>query len=149
MFLIPLLGIIITSFSQSSNKDKTALISINRQFIRNFLNNDTVEHNKIIHPSNFLFIGTNGKLLGRNEYMQSWAHGYDKTVMPEFELEEVQVRIFDNTALIVAKTKDKKIKDGAYVTGETRHTDTYIKEKGEWRCVQVQLTRIQNHDLKD
>jgi len=117
---------------------------INRQFIKNFLNNDTVEHSKIIHPSNFLFIGTTGKLLDRNEYMQAWAHGYDKTMMPEFDLEDVQIRIFENTALIVAKTKDKKIKDGAYVTGETRYTDTYIKEKGEWKCVQVQLTRIAN-----
>ena len=74
---------------------KQHLISINRQFIRNFLNNDTVEHNKIIHSSNFLFIGTNGKLLARNEYMQAWAHGYDKTIMPAFDLEEVQVRVFD------------------------------------------------------
>jgi len=141
LILIP--GIALTSLKQSW-KDETALISINRQFIRNFLNNDTVEHNKIIHPSNFLFIGTNGNLLDRNEYMQAWAHGYDKTNIPEFDLEEVQVRIFDNMALIVAKTKDIKMKDGGYVTGETRYTDTYIKEKGEWRCVQVQLTRISN-----
>jgi Domain of unknown function (DUF4440) len=141
LILIP--GIAVTGFNQSL-KDETALISINRQFIRNFLNNDTVEHNKIIHPSNFLFIGTNGKLLDRIEYMQAWAHGYDKTTMPGFDLEEVQVRVFDNMALIVAKTKDIKIKDGGYVTGETRYTDTYIKEKGEWKCVQVQLTRIGN-----
>jgi uncharacterized protein DUF4440 len=141
LILIP--GIAIASFAQSSN-DKATLISINRQFIRNFLNNDTVEHSKIIHASNFLFIGTNGKLLDRNEYMQGWAHGYDKTVMPEFDLEEVQVRLFDNMALIVAKTRVKKVKDGTIFTGETRYTDTYVKEKGEWKCVQVQLTRIAN-----
>ena len=144
LLLILVAGVVIPGFGQSSASDETTLILINRQFIRNFLNNDTLEHSKIIHPSNFLFIGTNGKVLGRNEYMQAWAHGYDKTMMPEFELEEIQVRIFDNTALIVAKTRDKKIKDGAYVSGETRYTDTYIKEKGEWRCVQVQLTRITN-----
>ncbi|HEV8505744.1 MAG TPA: nuclear transport factor 2 family protein [Chitinophagaceae bacterium] len=141
LILIP--GIAIASFAQSSN-DEATLISINRQFIRNFLNNDTVEHSKIIHASNFLFIGTNGKLLDRNEYMQGWAHGYDKTVMPEFDLEEVQVRLFDNMALIVAKTRVKKVKDGTIFTGETRYTDTYVKEKGEWKCVQVQLTRIAN-----
>src|SRR5215510_12099054 len=141
LILIP--GIAIGSFAQSS-KDEATLLSINRQFIQNFLNNDTVEHNKIIHPRNFLFIGTNGKVLDRNEYMQAWAHGYDKTVMPEFNLEEVQIRIFDDMALIVARTKDKKIQDGSYVMGETRYTDTYIKEKGEWKCVQVQLTRVAN-----
>ena len=145
LLLIFISGTVITNYAQqSSNNDETLLLLINRQFIKNFLNNDTVEHSKIIHPSNFLFIGTNGKLLDRNEYMQAWAHGYDKTIMPEFDLEEVQVRVFDNMALIVAKTRDKKIKDGAYVTGETRYTDTYIKEKGEWKCVQVQLTRIAN-----
>lgn len=136
-------GIAIASFAQSS-KDEATLLSINRQFIRNFLNNDTVEHNKIIHCSNFLFIGTNGKLLDRNEYMQAWAHGYDKTIMPEFDLEEVHIRMFNDMALIVARTKDKKIKDGSYVMGETTYTDTYIKEKGEWKCVQVQLTRVAN-----
>ena len=143
LLLILVTTVAITGIAQPS-KDESTLISINRQFIRNFLNNDTVEHNKIIHPSNFLFIGTNGELLNRNEYMQAWAQDYDKTVMPEFDLEEVQVRIFDNMALIVAKTKDKKIKDGEYVTGETRYTDTYVKEKGEWKCVQVQLTRMAN-----
>ena len=144
LLVILVAGIANTSFAQSSNADEATLVLINRQFIRNFLNNDTVEHSKIIHPSNFLFIGTNGGLLDRNEYMQAWAHGYDKAVTPEFDLEEIQVRIFDNAALIVAKTKDKKIKDGSCITGETRYTDTYIKEKGEWRCVQVQLTRIAN-----
>jgi len=144
LLVILVAGIANTSFAQSSNADEATLVLINRQFIRNFLNNDTVEHSKIIHPSNFLFIGTNGRLLDRNEYMQAWAHGYDKAVTPEFDLEEIQVRIFDNAALIVAKTKDKKIKDGSCITGETRYTDTYIKEKGEWRCVQVQLTRIAN-----
>ena len=144
LLVILVAGIANTSFAQSSNADEATLVLINRQFIRNFLNNDTVEHSKIIHPSNFLFIGTNGRLRDRNEYMQAWAHGYDKAVTPEFDLEEIQVRIFDNAALIVAKTKDKKIKDGSCITGETRYTDTYIKEKGEWRCVQVQLTRIAN-----
>src|SRR6185295_5345635 len=142
LLVLILAGMTIASYGQS--KDETALLSINRQFISNFLNNDTVEHNKIIHPSHFLFIGTNGKMLDRNEYMEAWAHGYDKNMMPEFDLEDVQIRIFDKMALIVAKTKDKKIKDGIFITGETRYTDTYIKEKGEWKCVQVQLTRIAN-----
>jgi len=144
LLLILVTGITAASFAQASKNDETVLLSINRQFIRNFLNNDTVEHTKIIHPTNFLFIGTNGQLLDRREYMQAWAHGYDKAVMPEFDLEEVQVRMFDNMALIVAKTKDKKIRDGAYVTGETRYTDTYVKENSEWKCVQVQLTRVAN-----
>ena len=126
---------------QAANAEVATLIAINRQFIKNFINNDTVEHTRIIHP-NFLFIGKDGSLHDRNEYMAGWAHGYDRTVIPEFVLEEVQVRIFGDMALIVAKTRDKTMKDGQWAIGETRYTDTYIKEKGEWRCVQVQLTRM-------
>ena len=74
--------------------------------------------------------------------MKGWAHGYDKNIMPEFALQEEQVRIFGEMALFVAKTRDKTLKDGKRVTGETRYTDTYIKEKGEWKCVQVQLTKM-------
>ena len=124
-----------------SETDEATLITINRQFIKNFLNNDTVEHTRIIH-SDFLFIGKDGSLHDRKEYMAGWAHGYDQKVIPEFVLEEVQVRIFGDLALIVAKTRDKTTKDGQWTTGETRYTDTYIKEKGEWKCVQVQLTRM-------
>ena len=126
---------------QAANAELGTLIAINRQFIKNFINNDTVEHTRIIHP-NFLFIGKDGSLHDRNEYMAAWSHGYDQTVIPEFVLEEVQVRIFGDMALIVAKTRDKTLKDGQWTIGETRYTDTYIKEKGEWRCVQVQLTRM-------
>jgi len=124
-----------------SDTEEATLIALNRQFIQNFLNNDTVEHTRIIH-SNFLFIGKDGSLHDRKEYMAGWAHGYDQRVIPEFTLEDVQVRIFDDMALIVAKTRDKTMKDGQWTTGETRYTDTYIKEKGEWKCVQVQLTRM-------
>jgi ketosteroid isomerase-like protein len=129
------------SVHQGSDADETTLIAVNRQFIQNFLNNDTAEHTRIIH-ANFLFIGKDGSLHDRKEYMAGWAHGYDQKLIPEFVLEEVQVRIFGDMALIVAKTRDKTMRDGQWTIGETRYTDTYIKEKGEWKCVQVQLTRM-------
>ena len=100
--------------AQSTNsvtRDEEILIAINRQFIQNFLTNDTIAHSKI-SDSNFLFIGTDGSVHNRSDYMAAWLHGYDKRVMPEFHLEHVQVRVFGNMALIVAKTKDKTMKNG-------------------------------------
>ena len=143
-FVTCMLGIILTGLAQDNKTitEEAELVRINHQFIKDFLNNDTLEHNRIIHPTHFLFIGTNGQLSDRNEYMRGWSHGYDKTKMPEFRLVEEQVRIFGNMALIVAKTRDKTMKDGQWVTGETRYTDTYVKENGKWLCVQVQLTRM-------
>lgn len=127
--------------TQVANEEQAVLIAINRQFIKNFLNNDTVAHTRLIH-ADFLFIGKNGQLHNRSEYMQAWAHGYDKAKIPEFELEEVQIRMFGNTALIIAKTRDKTMRNGKWSIGETRYTDTYVKENGQWKCVQVQLTAM-------
>ena len=45
LLLILISGTVITNYGQQSlNNDETLLVLINRQFIRNFLNNDTVEH---------------------------------------------------------------------------------------------------------
>lgn len=134
--------------NKSINFDEEILRAINHQFIQNFLNNDTVEHSKIIHH-NFLFIGTDGSIHDRNEYLRGWTHGYDIKVMPEFDLEEVQIRVFGDFALVVAKTKDKTMKDGKWKIGETRYTDTYVKEYEQWKCVQVQLTRMPSNEKPD
>jgi hypothetical protein len=45
-------------------------------------------------------------------------------------------------ALIRSKTVFTKIVDGKEVSGNSIYTDTYIKENGEWLCVQAQLTRV-------
>ena len=146
LFVAAVICIIKTGYGQTNsittNSEEAKLISINHQFIQNFLNNDTIAHSKIIHPTNFLFIGKSGQFLNRNEYMNAWAHGYDKNIIPEFTLVEEQVRIFGDMALIVAKTRDKTRKDGTLITSETRYTDTYVKENGQWLCVQVQLTKM-------
>ena len=143
-FLIAGVAFITSAHGQSTKikMDETELIRINHQFIKNFLNNDTVEHNKIIHPTQFLFIGKDGQLADRKSYMLGWSHGYNKESIPKFELADEQVRIFGDMALIVARTTDTTIKDGKLVNGETRYTDTYVRENGKWLCVQVQLTRI-------
>src|SRR5262245_26882228 len=103
-----------SAWAQNSkiNNDESELIKINYQFIRNFLNNDTIAHSRIIHPNQFLFIGKDGQFLDRGAYMNNWAHGYNKELTPEFELVEEQVRVFGDMALIVAKTRDVSLRDG-------------------------------------
>jgi hypothetical protein len=34
------------------------------------------------------------------------------------------------------------IRDGKESTGMSMYTDTYIKENGEWKCVQAQLSKL-------
>jgi hypothetical protein len=34
------------------------------------------------------------------------------------------------------------IKNGKEITGMTQYTDTYVKEYGEWKCIQAQITPV-------
>jgi hypothetical protein len=127
---------------QSSSADEKILVKLNDDFIRNFVNNDTVAHNLIIHPKNFLLINADGELVNREDYMEHWSHGYDKKLMPEFEYRDTEVRLFGAMAIVIAKTHFRVQREGKWGTGETRYADTYVKENGRWWCIQAHLTRM-------
>ncbi len=123
----------------SVSDDFAILSSLNAQFIHNFLNSDTVAHNKIIYKD-FTCIAGSGAIVNRNDYMNEWAHGYKNSGYTSFMMQNELIRIFGNTALIRAETPYTLIKDGKEIKGMTIYTDTYVKLDGRWWCVQVQLT---------
>jgi len=127
------------SVNNKFNDDVAQLSALNAQFIRNFLHNDTVAHNKIIYKD-FVCIAGNGSVVNRDDYMKGWAHGYDPKVYKSFTMQNELIRIFGNTALVRAETPYTLIKDDKEVSGVTVYTDTYIKLDGRWWCIQAQLT---------
>jgi hypothetical protein len=127
--------------AQSNKEDMAALSKLNAQFIRNFVTNDTIAHNKIIHKD-FVCIDSKGKVINRKDYMLDWAHDYDTSVYKHFDYSAEFIRIFGNTALVRAVTQYTIWKDGKAINGHTIYTDTYIRENGNWQCVQAQLTPV-------
>jgi len=120
--------------------DLSILKELNRQFIQNFIKNDTVSHNKIIYKD-FFYISSTGRILSRSEYMKEWAHGYTEDY-EHFDYDQVEISIFENSALVRARTRSKVKRDGETIEFSSRYTDTYIKLGGRWWCVQAQLTPI-------
>ena len=119
--------------------DAAQLSALNTQFIQNFLHNDTVAHNKIIYKD-FACILSSGKVVGREEYMKGWSHGYDPSFYRSFAMQKELIRIFGNTALVRAETVYTYFDNGKEINGTTVYTDTYIKLDGRWWCIQAQLT---------
>jgi hypothetical protein len=124
------------------NKVLDELHSINSQFIQDFMHNDTSSRNEVIHPTQFLYIDANGRLNDRSAYMKYCASGYDKATLRDFRCADENIRVFGNTAIIVAKTEYMCFNGNYWSTGATRYTDTYVKEHGRWLCIQAQLTKI-------
>jgi len=129
------------SASGRTQSDSARLSALNKQFIQNFLHQDVAAHNEIIHP-NFVCIESDGKVVHREEYLKNWASDYDHSGYQSFDYTDESIRIFHNMALVRAKTVYTKSVGGKMVKGYTVYTDTYVKEHGQWKCVQAQITPV-------
>lgn len=133
-----------SSFSASNNpmqEDMNTLSALNAKFIENFVKQDTISHNKIIHKD-FVCIENSGTIVNRKQYMMEWAHAYSDGNFKTFTYKDELIRIFGNTALVRSKTEYVKIYEGKEIQGSSVYTDTYIKEHGRWWCVQAQITPL-------
>ena len=129
----------ITFQGTTQESDMSALKRLNATFIHNFVTNDTVAHNRIIHKD-FVCITSEGQYIDRKKYLDNWAHGFDGFKYWDYRNEDI--RIFGNTALVRSQNKYTVVRDGKEITGISTYTDIYIKENGQWKCVQAQITKV-------
>ena len=125
--------------AQANSDDMKTLKLLNSKFINNFVTNDTVSHSKIIHRD-FVCIGSSGQYINRKDYMNGWLHGFDGFVYGDYRDERIS--IFGNTALVHAANKYVVVSNGKESKGMSMYTDVYIKENGEWKCVQAQISKL-------
>jgi Domain of unknown function (DUF4440) len=121
--------------------DLEALRSLNARFIHNFVTNDVASHDAITHPR-FLYIGSSGARVGRAEYLRAWATGFDARVILYWDLRDESIEVYGDCALVRAVNKHVQRQDGRDVTAMTAYTDIYVRERGQWLCVQAQLTPV-------
>jgi hypothetical protein len=125
--------------AQVNADDMKTLKLLNAKFINNFVTNDTVSHSKIIHKD-FVCIGPSGQYINRKDYMSGWLHGFDGFIYWDYRDERIS--IFGNTALVHAANKYVVVSNGKENKGMAMYTDVYIKENGEWKCVQAQISKL-------
>jgi hypothetical protein len=129
-----------TASGQNDNtSDMQELRSLNARFINNFVTNDSASHNKILHQE-FVCITPDGKYINRQDYLNAWANGFDG--YKYWDYRDENIKIIGTTALVRSKNKYVVIRGGKEVTGMSMYTDTYVKQDGQWKCIQAQLTRV-------
>jgi hypothetical protein len=119
--------------------DSTQLSALNAQFIRNFLAGDADAHSQIIYKD-FDCIEGDGSIVDRQTYLKNWPTAYRRSGYTSFSYSEESIKIFGNLALVRCRTSFTKIKDGQTISGHSVYTDTYLKEKDRWWCIQAQIT---------
>ena len=130
---------LITVQLSAQETDLAELKRLNAKFIHNFVTNDTAAHNLIIHKD-FVCITSEGQSIDRETYLNNWAHGFDGFTYWDYRNEDI--KIFGQTALVHSQNKYVVVREGKEVRGMSMYTDTYIKENGQWKCIQAQLSKV-------
>lgn len=126
-------------YAQQSDSDLQILQALNAKFIHNFVTNDAVSHARIIHPD-FVHLSSDGKYVNRADYLAQWTHGFEG--YKYWDYRDENIKIFGNTALVHSQNKYIVSKDGKEISGMSMYTDVYVKENGQWLCVQAQICRV-------
>ncbi|MGC2324707.1 MAG: nuclear transport factor 2 family protein [Terriglobales bacterium] len=96
-----------------------------------------VERLDRILDRDYLFIAANGQLRTKEAVRNfSWPH-YQRLA-----LDEVQVRVYGETAVLTSLVtiQGEYASDG--ISGAYRNTRVYVRQRGRWRAVSGQSTRI-------
>lgn len=124
----------------AQDNDLADLVRINRQFNLNWVNGDTVAHTRIIHRNFLCVLSSKASTIDRLSYMQNWAPGAAK--MLYWDYRDERIRVVGNIALVMSINVYKVRVNDKIVEKASHYTDTYLKENGQWRCVQAQLTEV-------
>ena len=66
----------------------------------------------------------------------------EKLVIDPYTVEDFDVRLFGDVALLSGRTKMTGRFDGKPFTSHYRYIDVYAKRNGRWQIVSVQITRL-------
>lgn len=114
---------------------------LNARFIHNFVTNDVVAHDALLHPD-FLTIQSNGSVLDRAAYLHQWATGFDPDVIPYWETRGELITVVGAVGLVRATNVFEVVLDGRTTRRASLYTDTYLYDAGRWLCVQAQITAV-------
>jgi ketosteroid isomerase-like protein len=65
-----------------------------------------------------------------------------KLTIDPYTVEDFDVRLFGDTALLSGRTRMTGTFDGKPFTSHYRYIDIYVKSAGQWKIVSVQITRL-------
>ncbi len=88
----------------------------------------------------YTVINISGQLLTKAEVVKAIKSASLK--YEQLENDEIQVRVYGDTAVLTGRTTQKGQFNGKDISGQTRFTRVYLKQHGKWQAVAFQATRI-------
>ncbi len=122
-----------SSGTESKLADKSTVERLNEQYIEAFMNANVTWYQRHL-ADDFVCIEPDAAVLGKAEFLRRRSEGPG---ISDYKLENVNVRIYGDTALVQATGRFTR-PDGS--PGVSRYTDIYVRMNGEWKVVSAQIT---------
>ncbi|HSW87967.1 MAG TPA: nuclear transport factor 2 family protein [Candidatus Saccharimonadales bacterium] len=88
----------------------------------------------------FLSIGPKGFVLNKKE----WINRHDKFTYLELKTSEIDIRIYDNTAIVRNIQRNKAKYEEHPVEVATRVSQVWVSKDGQWKLVAIQFSPLAN-----
>jgi hypothetical protein len=125
----------------ASPQAREDLRALNARFIENFVTNDVTAHEALLHPR-FINVNSGGARISRDEYLKGWATGFHPEIMVYWDTRDELITLIGNVGLVRATNKYVARHSTHDDIGMATYTDTYLYERGEWKCIQAQITNV-------
>lgn len=122
--------------------DAIAIRKLNRQWMEAYTKRDTAFLNR--HMSDD-YVGTfpDGTVHDKKSEIEAVKSG--SVAIKKMEPSEMNVRVYDNAAVITGQSSVKAKVGGKNMSAELRFTDVWIRQRDRWQAVASQVTRIEQH----
>jgi ketosteroid isomerase-like protein len=144
--LVALVGLLMASDGASQKKDsgmkdkaEEELAAVEKAWAQAFVKNDAEAIGRFM-ADDWTIIGPDGSMMDKSNFLGVIKSGTLTHEVMEFD--DMKVRVYGDVAVVTSRSTSKgKFKGQAFSELE-RSSDVFVKQKGQWKCVLTQLTRI-------
>jgi ketosteroid isomerase-like protein len=142
LMIFVLLGVALSiATGQTKNpKAEQELLKLQREWLDAYQKHDAAALERI-EADDFTLTDADGKVTTKAEDVESVRNAKPPQPDDSFDVEDVEVRFYGDTAVLIGRVILKYRNKGQMVAERYRYTDTYLKRRGRWQVVASQLTR--------
>ena len=119
------------------SQDEEQIRRLEKELIAAILKHDSSTLNSIL-ADDLTAITPMGDLFDK----QKMANIDENLVQESIETDEIQVRVFDNAAVVTGRARVKGRFKDEDISGQFRYTRVYVRQQERWQMVAYQATRI-------
>jgi len=126
------------AWSQGGNAEQQ-IKTLGEQLNAANLKGDTSFLEKVL-ADDYTGVRGDGSVLTKAQEIEKYKFGAIK--YETNDVQDLKIRVYGHTAVSTSLSSSKNIRDGQQHIGTTRSIRVWVKQKGTWKCVAYQTTRV-------